>query len=369
MTVLRLKIMSMLTSAVFLWPSIAQGKDISRSNNPFRLGLNKVDLGWLDASKARGVLSDMKRTGVHSIRVTLTPPFSNVIENIAISNEFDLKVFLNINFNFPPFNLPTVDEQRFGSSGVWPLSRLDPQHAMETLRPIFEEIAKRGLLLSGIEVGNEINWAGFNADLTAGSKDRKDSVGAPASIRRPEDFSKGIMNFAQTLYLIHSYVRNESSTLKSLPLYAGAIADVSDDQKNGLSSEYVGQMATLALMKSYGTDEFIDGYSIHIYLSRKSDTKANQNRLKDISEFCNSVGSGKRCSITELGIASPMGGCGRPDPEGATVIVSALKALNPLIGHDSSIYYFDWDSRSEPFSIWRCDSLTDVGKALFDPDR
>lgn len=359
----------MLASAIFFWPSIAQAKDTFRSNNPFSLGINKVDLGWIDPSKARSVLNDMKRTGVKSVRATLTPPFSNVIENIAISSDLDLKVLLNINFNFPPFNLPTVSEQRFGSSGVWPLSRLDPQHALNTLKPVLEEIAKRRLLLSGIEVGNEINWAGFNADLTAGSKDRKDSIGTLASIRRPEDFSKGIMNFAQILYLIHSYVKNESSTLKSLPIYAGAIADVSDDQKDGLNSEYVGQMETLALMKFHGTDEFIDGYSIHFYLSRRSDTNANQNRLKDISEFCNSVGSGKQCSITELGIASPMGGCGKPDPDGAAIIVSGLKELSSLIGHDPSIYYFDWDSTSEPFSIWRCDALTDVGKALFDPDK
>ena len=359
-----MKLMSILASAIFLWPSIAQAKDVFQSNNPFNLGINKVDLGWMDPLKARNVLSDMKQTGVKSIRVTLTPPFSNVIENIVISNELDLKVFLNINFNFPPFNLPTVSEQRFGSSGVWPLSRLDPQHAMDTLRPVFEEIAKRRLLLSGIEVGNEINWAGFNADLTAGSKDHKDSIGAPASIQRPEDFSKGIMNFAQTLYLIHSYIKNESSTLKGLPIYAGAIADVSNDQKDGLDSEYVGQMETLTLMKSYGTDKSIDGYSIHFYLSRKSDAKDNQNRLKDVSEFCSSVGSGKRCSITELGIASPMRGCGQPDPDGATIIVSALKELSSLIGHDFSIYYFDWDSKSEPFSIWRCNSLTDVGKSV-----
>jgi hypothetical protein len=56
-----------------------------------------------------------------------------------------------------------------GFKGLWqgyPLSAIDPDRFRAGFEPMLAKLEAKGILLEAFEPGNEINWAGFNADFS-----------------------------------------------------------------------------------------------------------------------------------------------------------------------------------------------------------
>jgi hypothetical protein len=46
-----------------------------------------------------------------------------------------------------------------------PLSAADPERSRAYYQTIFDKLDENGVVLAGVELGNEINWADFNGDF------------------------------------------------------------------------------------------------------------------------------------------------------------------------------------------------------------
>jgi hypothetical protein len=56
-----------------------------------------------------------------------------------------------------------------GFKGLWksyPLSAIDPDRFRTSFGPLLAKLEEKRIVLEAFEPGNEINWAGFNADFS-----------------------------------------------------------------------------------------------------------------------------------------------------------------------------------------------------------
>ena len=136
-------------------------------------GANLANGDRLSQSDQQSALAEMSAAGAREIRLPLEPrnwgPPGVYDDSIALIKAAALsgfKVVMIVPLQYPaavqrrPFN-PTYP-------GIWasyPLSQSDPNLFAAWFAPILQNLEQSGVVLGGLELGNEINWTAFNGDF------------------------------------------------------------------------------------------------------------------------------------------------------------------------------------------------------------
>ena len=324
--------------------------------------MNAANLGWVAPPARAAMLPQMAQSGVRVIRTAFTPPFAATIDAMEAAQRAGMATLLNVNLDFAPFYPPDVPSGRFGAIGILPLSRFDPVWFRQMLLPLLAEIDRRGIRLAGIELGNEINWAGGNADISAVF--HGPGNGVLANLPDHDRIAEGYRRYVRGLAVLHDW-RGTSTVNQAIPIIAGALSDVTPDQARQLKFGFVDAAESRALLHDFGADQYADGYSLHFYPDPGADPLAPGAPLPHAARFCTELASGKGCWFTEWGVAAKDTGCPAQERARPAIVATVRRRLSALAasGHLAGEFYFDW-SGAGPFSIWRCGGLTGAGVAL-----
>lgn len=129
-------------------------------------GVNVVNPMRASVADQNAIFAQLKATGVHVIRCGITPDAKG-IDFAKRAAEHGIKIHLLLGPVYPPNALsrpyqPTVFPAMWGGR---PLSLADPALSKASFQSIFDRLDSNNIVLAGMELGDEITWAAFNAEF------------------------------------------------------------------------------------------------------------------------------------------------------------------------------------------------------------
>ena len=346
--------------------------------------MNVVNPMRASLADQNALLSQLKAAEVRVIRCGI----SNDDKGIDFAKRAaaqGIRIQLIVGPDYPP-NAPARPYEPQEFSAMWgghPLSSADPKLSKAGFQRLFDNLDATGIVLAGVELGNEINWAAFNPEFPLPGEGKILSLKDLTQDPEGKKIAKGFVQYVKILAALKE-VRDHSRLNKSAPIISAGMVSAEDGAKlyNNKKQDMVSLAATIAFLRAHGLDSLVDAYGIHSYPSpgRPGDPTAAAQRAArlnsvDLAE-CRATGSagGKPCWITEWGFPNADLSCPAKEA-GRTLLIEELRkdfaaaaAEHRLAGID----YFSWNSdpwakQTGPDSVYRCGALTESGREAIAP--
>lgn len=327
------------------------------------LGFNRVNLGWQKPAERQNIIDEMKKSGVVSVRLSLSAPVEPSLDAVRIAHEAGLRILLEISLNNRAF-YPEGTKRRSAlgkSFDAFRLSDLDPERYRVVIRDTLAKLDSQGIELVAVEPGNEINWAGYNGDLAVSLRKDSSETGDAAKI------SQGLDRYVDIIRVTHEELQ-ASRLNRSAKLISAGLADMPIPFSRRIGLAIIPAPEWTAQMQRRGLDKFVDAYGIHLYPGGTHTRASRASLVRDVLSFCGPDNAGKPCWITEWGIANTSPTCPIQDDK-RTVLIDQMRAIidrDIEAGRVTAAYYFDWDGTT-PYSVWRCGGLSSAGRAAVRP--
>ncbi|BCP53268.1 hypothetical protein K32_18850 [Kaistia sp. 32K] len=342
-------------AGTMLWLGILCGAQAEAAE----IGFNRVNLGWKQPAERKTIIDAMKRSGVASVRLSLSAPIGQSIDAVRMANAAGLRVLLEISLNNRAF-YPDGTKRRSAkgrSFDVYRLSDLDPERYRKVIRDTLAKLDKAGVKLVGVEPGNEINWAGYNGDLAVGADAKSD----------PAKVADGLARYVEIVRVTREELQKTKFN-RDAKLISAGLSDMPVPFSRRVGLEIVPAPEWTSRMQAQGLDQWVDAYGIHVYPGSTGSTESRDGLVREALSFCGTAAAGKPCWITEWGVANTSPRCPIDDDTRAAQVDQVRSIIDADIeaGKVGAAYYFDWDSGT-PYSVWRCGGLSAAGRAAVRP--
>jgi hypothetical protein len=337
-------------------------------SEPVVIGVNVVNPQRLAWSDQEAVLDQLQAAGIRIIRVPLAPPWGGVdyrsaVDFIKRAYERGIKADLIIALQYREGaqRRPAVQDL----PNMWPsypLSNADPARFRAVFEPLFNELEGLGITFAALELGNEINWAGFNGEFPIPGEGRV--FGREDLDQNPEarQVAEGYRAYLRTLSVLKG-IRDRSRLNRDTPILSAGLADPgSAGLRPGIKADAVTVAATLEYLRADGLDALVDAYAVHIYPWAETAARRRSQLEADTLSECRSPASGKPCWLTEWGL--PVFGAACLDNEAPRVarMRELLDDFRQFVsqGRLNALIYFSWNDPK--YGIYRCSALTESGR-------
>ena len=261
-----------------------------------------------------------------------------------------------------------------------PLSSLDPELFRTYFQTNLDKLEANGVQLAAIEMGNEINWAAFNAEFPVPGNGKGVLSLDDLYHHDPEgqQIAKGYLQYLKILAVAKD-IRDHSKLNRHTPILTAGLMDAeAGDIPASRRVEAVSFSATLDFMRANGLDQLVDGYGIHVYPNSNPATPAAKRwealEQETFVKECRPLGSteGKPCWITEWGIQNMDKSCPPHENDRLLVIRQVRDIFYQYVqqGRIRGLFYFTWGSdakQPDPYSVYRCGALTQSGRLAIAP--
>jgi hypothetical protein len=348
------------------------------------VGVNIVNPMRASVADQNALIAQLNAAGVHVVRAGITPDDKG-IDLARRLNAAGIRIELNLSPQYAA-NAPSRPYQPDAFPQMWgghPLSYADPELSRAYFQTLFDKLDADGIVLAGLELGNEINWTAFNAEFPLPGEGKILSL--DDLYRDPEgmQIAKGYLQYVKILAVLKE-VRDGSQLNRHAPIIAAGLVDAPDGEKlyNNKREDMVSLSATIAFLRANGLDALVDGYGVHSYPS--SDQPGNPAaaakrtaRFESVDlSVCRAPGSsgGKPCWFTEWGFENNDFSC--PANESARVqLVREMRANFQRAAAQhllAGTIYFSWNSdpwakQPNASSVYRCGNLTESGRLALSP--
>ena len=155
--------LALLLGVTYSTPSISQTQ----------VGVNLTNGDRLSQSAQLAALSELQAAGAKVIRIPLEPrtwgPPGVYIDSIALIKTVyasGIKPIVIVPLQYSASVKPRPYNSAYPDIwAAYPLSQSDPAIFASWFTPILAQLEESGVVLAGLELGNEINWAPFNGDF------------------------------------------------------------------------------------------------------------------------------------------------------------------------------------------------------------
>lgn len=369
--------------------AITWGVNVKAQNTPIQtvsgghsviVGVNIVNPMRARVADQNETFNELKAAGVRVIRCGITADEKGIdYAKRAAGYGISLQLILSPQY-LPGAPSRLYDPKNFPS--MWsghPLSYADPILSKTYYQSLFDQLDKNGIVLTGIELGNEINWAAFNPEFPLPGEGRILSIQDLHNDPEGKKIAQGFLQYLKILDVLKQ-VRDRSRLNREVPIILAGMVSAPDGQKlyNNKKEDMVSLPATIGFLQAHGLDTLVDAYGIHSYPSggqpgnQAADAKRAARFINvDIAE-CRKAGSksGKPAWITEWGFNNTDQNCPVNDTS-RTLLVKQMMgvfAKAAAQGRLVGITYFAWNSdpwskQPDPYTLYRCGGLTPSGKA------
>jgi hypothetical protein len=365
-------------SIFFLAPAHSPAQDMV-------VGVNVVNPMRASVAYQNALLNQLKAAQVRVIRCGISNDDKG-IDFAKRATAKGIRIQLIVSPEYPP-NAPTRPYQPNVFPSMWgghPLSSADPALSKAAFQHLFESLDANGITLAGVELGNEINWAAFNAEFLLPGEGKILSLQDLDHDPEGKQIAKGFLQYIKVLAVLKE-VRDHSRLNKNTPIISAGMVSAKDGEKlyNDKKEDKVSLKATIDFLRAHGLDSLVDAYGVHSYPSggqpgNPSAAAQRAARLNsvDLAE-CRAKGAkeGKPCWITEWGFPNADLSCPAKEA-GRMLLIEELRSdfakaadEHRLVGID----YFSWNS--DPWSktidadsVYRCGALTESGKQAVAPE-
>jgi hypothetical protein len=341
------------------------------------MGVNTVGVDRLNEQQRDALIHLLRQDGVKTIRTGFGEKYSSFIVK-AYENGISSIVIIYPTYGGTGQHTRISDPSRGLTWTQAALSDADPDGFRAWFHPRFTTIEAAGVRLAAIELGNEINSAGFNGDFVPSLASGR-QLGI-ADLNNPRDdegrtIAAGYRAYLRVLAVVKD-VRDHSKVNQRTPLISAGLATSGlPGKKPGWKLDGVSVADTIAFFRQNGIDNLVDGYGVHVYPSNDP-TRTVAQRLDTLNAdgfaMCGLQG-GKPCWLTEWGLTNSIELCPIDDSRRAHMIEIMRGAFQQLAqqGRLAGMIYYSWSGRpgvkESHEAIFRCGALTDAGKLALSP--
>jgi hypothetical protein len=278
--------------------------------------------------------------------------------------------------------LPNAYEGKGLWSG-WPLSTANAETFKAHTEAELAKLEEKGILLAGFELGNEINWTGFNQDFSLPAPGRVLNDKDLATDPEGRKIAQGYLRYLKTLAALKD-IRDHSTLNRHTPIISAGLADL-DDSGNWLRSvkaDAVSVATTLRFLKANGLDKLVDGYGLHFYpMAVSPGSPQGLAALRAHLEHnglaeCQPSSRGKPCWVTEWNFNALKGleTCPINDSARVAMVREMRSVFDDLAkqGRMGGSLYYTWQGqihapKEDHDSAFLCGVLTQSGRLALAP--
>ncbi|GEP07370.1 hypothetical protein MOX02_54080 [Methylobacterium oxalidis] len=324
-------------------------------------------MAWLNTSQRDAMFAEMIRSGVKAVRLNIQPPLQDSKNSLVQAHKHGLSVLLVVTLSAKEFYEPGT-ERRPGNAMVkaaYPLSKLDVGKFEESFGAFWRDLDQSGVVLSGVEVGNEIDWAEFNGDLGVYSKEHG-RVGF-RDLANYDAIERGIEKY---LGIVSAVRRLKESILsaRNTVIVAAGMANIPSHWAAKSGADALEVEALQEKLFKRGLARSVDALAIHHYPNADSAPDLRKRALRATVAKCGAAKIGVGCWLTEWGVRNDERNCPVDDKQRAKIVREVREIVDPVAraGEIAALFYFEWSSNSQT-SIWRCGDLTEAGRIAIAP--
>lgn len=135
---------------LFVLSLVMMGQLVLAQKTKCPVGVNVNSFQNFSVVDQQVIVEQLKRSGVGFVRTSLRPDDKNMTLAKNLQSE-GIGLVLATGAEFSP--------------NAMPLSYADLERSRAYYQTVFDKLDDKGVVLAGIEVGNEINWTDFNGDF------------------------------------------------------------------------------------------------------------------------------------------------------------------------------------------------------------
>lgn len=371
------------------WAAVtAIAAPVLASEPPPVVGVNLVNEPYKEtAAEQEATFQALQAAGVHVIRAGVPDTAQGqAFAQRAYAHGLKIEWLLGI-YPDPGTPWPKLPDAYKGKGfwRGWPLSAANAATFKANIGAQLAKLESEGVVLAGFELGNEINWTGFNADFTLPAQGRVLNEKDLANDPEGRKIAQGYLRYIETLAALKD-IRDHSTLNQHTPIISGGLADLDDSGKwlRTVKADAVSVDATLNFLRANGIDRLVDGYGLHFYPAATNPGTAQglaalraHLQLNGLSE-CQPSGAakGKPCWVTEWNFNGLKGldGCPIDDSSRVAMVREMRGVLHELAEQHrlgGSLYY-TWQGqihapKEDRDSAFLCGELTESGKMAASP--
>jgi hypothetical protein len=331
------------------------------------VGINVNNFQNFSADEQMAIVDQLKQNGVGYVRTSLRPDDKNMTLAKTMQTA-GIGLVLNIGWKVdasaperPEYPKPHIRAAR-------PLSRIDLGLSKDYFQTVFDKLDAYGVTLTGIEVGNEINWVDFNGDFPMPGRGKAFSLSELSQDPVGKQVAEGLVKYLQLLAILKQE-RNRSKLNPHVPIISAGMATVSggkwqaDNKLDGVNIP-----VTYAFLRAHGLDDFVDGYGVHSYPPQvMGDDKT---ALPQLSKYLNDnifpSGNTKPFWLTEWGFGSD--GSAAAESQRTRSVAATRAYFGDLCqqGRLKGAFWYVWNAPDND-SIYRNGKLMPSGKLVVAP--
>jgi len=341
-------------------PSIAQTQ----------VGVNLTNGDRLSQSAQLAALSELQAAGAKVIRIPLEPRtwgppgvYSDSIALIKTAYASGIKPIVIVPLQYPATVKPRPYNPAYPDIwAAYPLSQSDPAIFASWFTPILAQLEESGVVLAGLELGNEINWAPFNGDFPVPGEGNVFGDTDLYSNPEAEVIAAGYRAYMLSLQALRQ-IRDGSAVNQATPVISAGLSNPGAPRTRGVTLDgipvdAVSINATLNYFRANGLDTIADTYGIHFYPNANV---TPEQRYKDLANNaltqCGKYGVS--CTVTEWGFRLPSFTCPLNDSNRNNLAYEILSDVANWGSTVRSMIWFDWLSLQ--YGLYQCGGETATG--------
>ena len=352
--------LALLLGVTYSTPSISQTQ----------VGVNLTNGDRLSQSAQLAALSELQAAGAKVIRIPLEsrtwgPPgvYIDSIALIKTAYASGIKPIVIVPLQYPENVKPRPYNPAYPDIwGAYPLSQSDPAIFASWFTPILAQLEESGIVLAGLELGNEINWAPFNGDFPVPGQGKV--IGDTGLYSNPEAevIAAGYRAYMLSLQALRQ-IRDGSALNQATPVISGGLSNPGAPRTagvaiDGVPIDAVSINATLNYLRAYGLDTIADTYGIHFYPNANATSAQRYHDLAD-NALAQCGKYGVSCTVTEWGFRLPSFTCPLNDSNRNNLAYEILSDVANWGSAVRSMVWFDWLSLQ--YGLYQCGAETATG--------
>jgi non-reducing end alpha-L-arabinofuranosidase len=332
------------------------------------VGVNVNSFQNFSAADQETIVEQLVSSGVRCVRTSLRPDDKNIHLARELQDKgIGLVLVPGAEF-LPGAPLRPADAKTHMRSAM-PLSWADPERSRAYYQSLFDRLDANGIVLAGVELGNEINWTDFNGDFPVPGQGKAFTLQDLSRDPEAQKVARGFLQYLKVLAALKD-VRDHSRLNRQTPIISAGMAAVTGgawQQKLGVDG--VSIPATYAYLRAHGLDTLVDGYGVHDYppVVQPGDKAAAAQRQAGLDSNIFPPGNTKPYWLTEWGFSSTAASSNQ-DQARARSVAEMRAYFDQLFrqGRLSGIFWYVWNEPDHD-SIYRNGALLDAGKRAIAP--